>query len=48
MDPMGLERMATLLPGFRGATIIPGAGHWTQQERPAEFNDALLGFLRGL
>jgi pimeloyl-ACP methyl ester carboxylesterase len=28
--------------------MIPGAGHWTQQEAPAEFNAALLGFLRTL
>jgi pimeloyl-ACP methyl ester carboxylesterase len=48
MDPTGVERMQNLLPDFRGATIIPGAGHWTQQEKPAEFNDALLGFLRTL
>ena len=34
--------METLLPDYRGARIIEGAGHWTQQERPAEFNRALL------
>jgi pimeloyl-ACP methyl ester carboxylesterase len=37
-----VDSMQTLLPDFRGATIIDGAGHWTQQERPAEFNAALL------
>jgi pimeloyl-ACP methyl ester carboxylesterase len=25
--------------------LIDGAGHWVQQERPAEVNDALLDFL---
>jgi len=25
--------------------LIEGAGHWVQQERPAEVNAALLGFL---
>lgn len=34
--------MADLIPDYRGAEIIAGAGHWTQQELPAEFNDALL------
>ena len=48
MDPTGVERMQSQLPDYRGHTIIPGAGHWTQQEAPAEFNDALLGFLRSL
>jgi pimeloyl-ACP methyl ester carboxylesterase len=28
--------------------ILDGAGHWVQQERPADVNAALLGFLRGL
>ncbi len=46
--PGGVERMRDVLPGYRGETIIPGAGHWTQQERPDEFNAALLAFLRGL
>ena len=43
-----LDGMAQVLPGFKGMTLIPEAGHWTQQEAPAEFNDALLGFLRTL
>ena len=33
---------------FRGATIIPGAGHWVQQEAPGLCNQALEAFLRGL
>jgi len=48
MDPTGPERMRNLLPDYRGETLIPGAGHWVQQETPAAFNDALLGFLRTL
>ena len=48
MDSSGIERMERELPDFRGATMLQGAGHWTQQERPNEFNDALLGFLSGL
>ena len=34
MDPTGVERMQNVLPDFRGATMIDGAGHWTQQESP--------------
>jgi pimeloyl-ACP methyl ester carboxylesterase len=36
------------VPDLRGKTILPGAGHWIQQERPAEVNAALLEFLAGL
>jgi pimeloyl-ACP methyl ester carboxylesterase len=32
----------------RGTVIVEGAGHWLQQERPEEVNDALLDFLAGL
>jgi pimeloyl-ACP methyl ester carboxylesterase len=48
MDPTGIERMEATLPDFRGATVIPGAGHWVQQETPHAFNEALLGFLRSI
>lgn len=33
---------------FRGTTLIEGAGHWVQQEAPAETNAALETFVRGL
>lgn len=33
---------------FRGSTIIPGIGHWVQQEAPRETNAALEAFVRGL
>jgi pimeloyl-ACP methyl ester carboxylesterase len=29
----------------RGDVIVPGAGHWVQQESPAAVNEALVGFL---
>jgi pimeloyl-ACP methyl ester carboxylesterase len=48
MDPTGIERMQTMLPDYRGHSIIPGAGHWVQQEAPAAFNTALLGYLATL
>ncbi len=28
--------------------VLSGCGHWTQQERPAEVNAALIGFLQEL
>jgi pimeloyl-ACP methyl ester carboxylesterase len=37
--------MKEALPDFRGATVVEGAGHWVQQERPDETNAALLQFL---
>ena len=42
------ERMAAELPGYRGQTLLPGVGHWTQQEAPEAFNAALLTFLNAL
>lgn len=40
-----LEDMAKRVPHLN-VVRIEGAGHWLQQERPAEVNDALLTFLR--
>jgi epoxide hydrolase A/B len=40
-----MSRVAT---DFRGVTLVPGTGHWVQQERPEETNAALLAFLAGL
>lgn len=33
------------LTDLRGSHVIPGAGHWIQQERPAEVNALLVDFL---
>ena len=33
---------------FRGSVILPGIGHWVQQEAPAQTNAALQSFLKGL
>jgi pimeloyl-ACP methyl ester carboxylesterase len=40
--------MKAELPDLRGADVLPGCGHWTQQERPAEVNARLLNWLKGL
>ena len=45
MMPGAADEMAGVLPDFRGVTVVEGAGHWVQQERPAETNAALLSFL---
>ncbi len=42
------EIMDGWLTNLRGIVRIEGAGHWIQQERPHEVNDALLSFLAGL
>ena len=47
-SPIGRKALETLeagVPNLRGKVLIPGAGHWIQQERPAEVNAALLRFL---
>lgn len=36
------------LTDYRGTTLIDGAGHWVQQEKPAETNDALQAFVDSL
>jgi pimeloyl-ACP methyl ester carboxylesterase len=45
MMPDGIANMEAALPDFRGATIVEGAGHWVQQEKPDEVNAAVLKFL---
>jgi pimeloyl-ACP methyl ester carboxylesterase len=45
MMPGAAELMASVLPDFRGVTMVDGAGHWVQQEKPDETNTALLKFL---
>jgi len=43
-----LPAMQAALPDLRGLHLLPGCGHWTQQERPQEVNDHLLTWLREL
>jgi pimeloyl-ACP methyl ester carboxylesterase len=45
MMPGSLETMKEVLPDFRSATVVEGAGHWVQQEQADETNAALLEFL---
>jgi pimeloyl-ACP methyl ester carboxylesterase len=43
-----IARYPETLPQLRGSHILPGCGHWIQQERPDELNELLTGFLRSL
>ena len=43
-----IAAFAKTLPKLHRSVIIPGCGHWTQQERPNEVNEALIDFLGSL
>jgi len=43
-----IANLADNVPQLRGTIMLPGCGHWTQQERPSEVNAAMIGFLRQL
>jgi pimeloyl-ACP methyl ester carboxylesterase len=36
------------VPQLRGSVMLPGCGHWTQQERANQVNAGMIEFLRGL
>jgi pimeloyl-ACP methyl ester carboxylesterase len=43
-----IAKQSTLVPRLRPAIMLPGCGHWTQQERAPEVNAAMIAFLRQL
>jgi pimeloyl-ACP methyl ester carboxylesterase len=43
-----IGNLAEQAPRLRGTIMLPGCGHWTQQERAAEVNTAIIDFLRQL
>jgi pimeloyl-ACP methyl ester carboxylesterase len=47
MDQL-IPNLAKHVPDLRGTMMLPGCGHWTQQERADEVNAALIEFLRAL
>ena len=47
MDQL-IPNLAKFVPNLRKTIMLPGCGHWTQQERADEVNAALIGFLREL
>jgi pimeloyl-ACP methyl ester carboxylesterase len=47
MDQL-LPNLKKFVPELRQTIMLPGCGHWTQQERPKEVNDAIIAFLTTL
>jgi pimeloyl-ACP methyl ester carboxylesterase len=47
MDQL-IPNLPTLVPRLKATIMLPGCGHWTQQERPDEVNAAMIDFLRHL
>ena len=47
MDQL-IPNLSKFVPKLRRTVMLPGCGHWTQQERPREVNDAMLEFLKGM
>jgi len=43
-----LPALKQFVPNLQDTIILPGCGHWTQQERPNEVNTAVIKFLRSL
>ena len=40
-----LPELKASIPNLEPIVLLPECGHWTQQERPAEVNAALIAFL---
>ena len=47
MDQL-IPNLSNFVPQLRGTIMLPGCGHWTQQERAGEVNTAMIDFLRRL
>ena len=43
-----ISRFPETLPGLKGSHILPGCGHWVQQERADEVNGLLTAWLKSL
>jgi pimeloyl-ACP methyl ester carboxylesterase len=43
-----IAKQSALVPQLRPPIMLPGCGHWTQQERAAEVSAAVIDFLRQL
>lgn len=41
-----IANLARFAPALRAKIMLPGCGHWTQQERPEEVSAAMIDFLR--
>lgn len=47
MDQL-IPNLSKFVPRLRRTLMLPGCGHWTQQERPQEVNAAMVDFLKSL
>jgi pimeloyl-ACP methyl ester carboxylesterase len=47
MDQL-IPNLVNFVPQLRRTLMLPGCGHWTQQERPAEVTAEMIDFLRRL
>jgi len=43
-----IANLTEYVPQLRATIMLPGCGHWTQQERASEVNAAMIDFLRHL
>lgn len=43
-----LANLKQFVPALRNIQMLPGCGHWTQQERPSEVSAAIIDFARSL
>jgi pimeloyl-ACP methyl ester carboxylesterase len=52
LDPVLVMSPPAVMDGWltdhRGTVLVDGAGHWVQQEKPAEVNAALIGFCESI
>jgi pimeloyl-ACP methyl ester carboxylesterase len=46
MDQL-IPNLSKFVPNLRQTVMLPGCGHWTQQERARDVNAAMLEFLKG-
>jgi pimeloyl-ACP methyl ester carboxylesterase len=47
MDQL-IPNLRKFVPQLRSTIMLPGCGHWTQQERPDDVNAAMIDFLQTL
>jgi pimeloyl-ACP methyl ester carboxylesterase len=48
IPPHAIDTMRRRVPQLRDVVLVPGAGHFVQQEQPQAVNSALLQFLKSL
>lgn len=47
MDQL-IPNLSRFVPQLKATLMLPGCGHWTQQERPAEVSAAMMNFIEHL